>query len=187
MSLAIQRDRAALLIVDIQERLAAAMEPEKLAVVESNVAVLIEVARRFSIPMVVSEQYPKGLGKTRTPIADAIAKGGEVHRFEKIEFGVCDAPPFSALWDDMGRDQWIVTGMEAHVCVYQSVRQLAERGASVHVPGDAVLSRTPENLGVGLSLCERAGAVVTSTETVAFDALKRAGSEDFKAISRLIR
>jgi hypothetical protein len=73
------------------------------------------------------------------------------------------------------------------VCVWQTVRGLLAWGASVHVPGDAVISRSNANLRVGLALCERAGAVVTSTETVAFDALVRAGSDDFKAISRLVR
>ncbi|HET6612870.1 MAG TPA: isochorismatase family protein [Kofleriaceae bacterium] len=185
--LAIDRTRAALLVIDIQDRLAAAMDPAALGEIEKNTATLIEVARRFAIPVVVSEQYPRGLGHTRAAIAAALAAGGDVSTLEKVEFGVCEAPGFSALADDLGRDQWIVTGMETHVCVYQSVRQLAQRGAGVFVVGDAVLSRAPANRAVGLALCERAGAIVTSTETVAFDVLGRAGGPDFKAISQLIK
>jgi nicotinamidase-related amidase len=109
---------------------------------------------------------------------------------EKLEFSCTDAPAFRGLFDDfahLGRSQWIVVGMEAHVCVWQTARGLLSWGARVQVPGDAVISRSPANLRVGLGLIERAGGVVTSTEAVAFDALVRASGDDFKAISRLVR
>jgi nicotinamidase-related amidase len=77
--------------------------------------------------------------------------------------------------------------METHVCVYQTVRDLVARGAAVHVPADAVISRTRENRAVGLELCTRAGGVVTSTEVVVFDALGKAGTDAFRALSRLVR
>jgi len=187
-ALALDPARAALLVVDIQERLAAAMPAEARARAERNVAVLVEAARRFALPVVVSEQYPRGLGPTTAAVAEALAPlGGQALRFEKIEFGVCDAAGFAPIWNQLRRDQWIVTGMEAHVCVYQSVRQLLDRGAAVHVPIDAVVSRTRSNRRVGLSLIERAGAVPTSTEVVVFDLLRRAGTDDFKALSKLIK
>lgn len=186
--LRIEPGRAALLVVDIQERLAVAMPPEDLWVCERNVGILLEMARRLGIPIVVSEQYPKGLGPTVKGVADAIAQAGEkVHRFEKVEFGCAEAPAFEPIWRELRRDQWIVCGMEAHVCVYQTARGLLERGATVQVPRDAVTSRTAENRQVGLALIERAGGVVTATETVVFDALRRAGTEDFKALSKLIK
>ncbi len=186
--LTLRPERAALLIVDIQERLVAAM-PDKVAQqVERNVTILCELARRFHMPVVVSEQYPKGLGPTRAPIEEALASLGPlVHRLEKIEFSVCNAADFGAVRADVSRDQWIVTGMECHVCVYQTVRQLVATGASVHVPEDAVCSRTKANWNVGLDLMRRAGAVVTATEVLVFDALGKAGGDDFKALSRLIR
>jgi nicotinamidase-related amidase len=81
----------------------------------------------------------------------------------------------------------IVVGMEAHVCVYQTVRDLANRGFEVHVPIDAVISRREEDRATGIALCERSGAVPTTTETVVFDWLQRAGTETFRAISRLVR
>jgi nicotinamidase-related amidase len=188
--LAIAPRRAVLLVIDIQERLAPAMPPEAYARLERNVAVLIEAAKRFGIPVVASEQYPKGLGATCAPIAQALGDGATTHRFEKLEFSVCDAEPFGPLYTSLkaaGRDTWIVTGMEAHVCVWQSVRGLRTRGAAVHVVADAVCSRTDDNRRIGLGLAERAGAAITSTEVVAFDLLGKAGGDDFKAISKLVK
>lgn len=188
-TLAMDRGRAVLLIVDYQERLCAAMPGEIHAQGQRNVRILIDMARRLGVPVVVSQQYPKGLGPTIQAIEEALAQAGEVHRFDKVEFSVCQAPEFANVTQVLGkeRDQWIVTGMETHVCVYQSVRALVEEGASVHVPCDAVLSRTKANWRVGLGLIERAGGIITSTETVVFDALGRAGGDDFKALSQLIK
>jgi nicotinamidase-related amidase len=189
VTMQVERGRAALLIIDVQERLAAAMPDEAMAVMIRNLGVLIEAARRFALPVVVTEQYPRGLGPTVAPIAEALAAlpGDQVHRFDKLEFSACAAPDFSPLASRLGRDQWIVTGMETHVCVYQTARQLRERGEAVHLVRDAVISRTADNRETGLGLIERTGAVPTATEVVVFDLLQRAGTDDFKALSRLIR
>lgn len=187
-ALRLERERAVLLVVDVQERLAAAMAPDDLARVTRNVAVLAEAARRFGIPLVLSEQYPRGLGPTVAAVAAAADAHGAVHRLEKLEFGVCEAAGFAAIDDALaGRDQWIVTGMETHVCVYQSARELVRLGKRVHVPEDAVISRSRDNWRVGLDLMGRAGAVPTATETVVFDLLRVAGTDDFKALSKLIK
>ncbi len=182
--------RSVLVVIDVQDRLAAAMATRDQ--VERNVVVLCEAARRFGVPVVVSEQYPKGLGPTTAGVAAAVeAVGGGVHRLEKLEFSVCDAAGFGPLVVSggplAGRDQWIVTGMETHVCVWQTVRGLRGRGASVHVVSDAVASRAEASWRIGLDLAAAAGAVVTSTETVVFDLLQRAGGDDFKALSKLIK
>jgi len=189
MNLAVDPSRAALLIIDVQERLAAAMPPEGMAALTRNLLVLCEAARRFGLPVVASQQYPRGLGATVAPVEEALAAlpPEQVHRFDKVEFSACAAPAAAALWSRLARDTWITTGMEAHVCVYQTVRQLRDEGASVHVVRDAVLSRTADNLATGLGLIERTGAVVTSTEVVVFDLLQKAGTDDFKALSKLIR
>jgi nicotinamidase-related amidase len=180
--------RAALLIVDVQDRLAAAMSAASLERVERNIGILCEAARRYEIPVVVSQQYPRGLGETREPIRKALEPlGTRVHWFDKLEFSAARAEPFGPLSDRIARSQWIVTGMECHVCVYQTVRDLCGRGAVVHVPGDAVISRHDDNWRVGIDLMKRAGAIVTSTEVIVFDLLGRAGSDDFKALSRLVR
>ncbi len=182
----IETDRAALLIVDFQERLAAAMAPDVVVSCERNIVLLIELARRRAIPIVVSEQYPKGLGPTVAPIAKAL-EGLTVERIEKMAFSCVAAPGFTELYRRIGRTQWIVTGMETHVCMYQTARDLVVLGAEVHVPADTVSSRVPANVKVGLQLIERAGAIITATEALIFDALGTAGTEDFRAMAKLVK
>jgi nicotinamidase-related amidase len=183
----LSRDRTVLLVVDIQERLAAVMPEDTRAAVVRNTCVLIEAAKRFGLPIVVSQQYPKGLGTTVSSIEDGLRDAANVHRFDKLEFSAAATPELSALVPVLRRDQWLVTGMEAHVCVYQTVRGLVERGYQAHVVADAVSSRTEENWQIGLNLAERAGGIITSTEVCVFDLLGRAGTEDFKTLSKLIK
>jgi nicotinamidase-related amidase len=194
-ALSLSRRRAALLVVDIQDRLVPAMPEQVAGRVVRNTSILIDAAARLGLPIVVSQQYPRGLGPTLPAIEDALraalgaaaAGGAALHRFDKLEFSAAAAPAFAALAPRLGRDQWIVTGMEAHVCVYQSARDLALRGMAVHVAADAVCSRTKANWRLGLALAERAGAIATSTEICVFDLLGRAGSDEFRALSKAIR
>jgi nicotinamidase-related amidase len=185
-ALKLEAARAAVLVVDVQERLAAAMPPADVERVERNVRILIELGRRLALPVVVSEQYPKGLGPTLPSIL-AAATAAAATRFEKLAFGCTEHDAFRAIYERIGRPQWIVAGMEAHICVYQTARGLAAWGAAVHVPDDAVASRADDRRRVGLALCERAGAIRTTTETVVFDLLGRAGTDDFRALSRMVR
>jgi nicotinamidase-related amidase len=152
-----------------------------------NVAVLIETARRMWLPIVVSQQYPRGLGATVPAIEDALRDAPTLHRFDKMQFSAADTPDFSALAPKLGRDQWIVTGMEAHVCVYQTARDLVDHGFAVHVAADGVVSRRDDHREIGLELCREAGAVISCSETVVFDWLVRAGGETFKRVSALVR
>ena len=191
-TLALSRRRAALFVVDLQERLVPAMPEEVVAQIVRNASILIDAAARLGLPIVVSQQYPRGLGATVPAIEQALdqaraAGGAAIHRFDKLEFSAAAAPAFAALAPRLGRDQWIVTGMEAHVCVYQTARDLVARGGAVHVVADAVCSRTKANWRIGLGLAERAGAVVTSTEVCVFDLLGRAGSDEFRALSKAIK
>jgi nicotinamidase-related amidase len=181
---ALDPKRAALLVVDIQEKLVPAMPEEVAQKVIKNTAILIDAAARLGMPVVVSQQYPKGLGATVAAIEDALAtsKPAVLHRFDKTEFSAAAAEGFPKL----KRDQWIVTGMEAHVCVYQTARDLAAR-AAVHVPIDAICSRTKANWRIGCGLIERYGAIPTSTEVCVFDLLGRAGTDEFKALSKAIK
>ena len=174
-----------LLCVDVQERLCAAMPKEALAQLVQNASRLLRGAQILGIPVVVSEQYRRGLGGTIPELASLIPAGSS--NLEKLEFSAWAAPALAAAIAETGRSQIIVIGMETHICVYQTVRDLAHVGYKVHIPHDAVCSRHPENARVGLVLAERAGGVVTSTETVLFDWLHRAGSAEFKAISALVR
>lgn len=179
------RARTALLVIDVQDRLTAAMAPEIAARVIANAQILVETATRLALPIVVTQQYPKGLGITVGALAERI--GPAAHRFDKTVFSAARAPEFAALAPTLRRDQWIVVGMEAHVCVYQTARDLVAFGHQVHVPIDAVCSRSKANWRVGVDLIARAGAVASSTEVCVFDLLGAAGSDDFKALSRLIK
>lgn len=192
------RARAALLVVDIQERLVPAMPPEIGAQVIKNTAILVGAAARLGVPIVVSQQYPKGLGQTVPEVAAALAAaeadhGAAVYRFDKVEFSAAAAeafqvlPPAAKLGAMMTREQWLVCGMETHVCVYQTVRDLVGPACAVHVVADAVASRTQANWRMGLHLCREVGAMVTSTEVCVFDLLGQAGTDEFKALSKLIK
>ena len=189
--------RACLLVVDIQERLIPAMPPEIAAQVIKNTQILINAMAHFCLPIVVSQQYPKGLGPTVPPIAEALAAaeaaGSAVYRFDKVHFSAAAAPEFAELPPAikqgalMEREQWLVCGMETHVCVYQTVRDLVGPACAVHVVADAVCSRTKANWKIGLELARETGARVTSTEVIVFDLLGQAGTDSFKALSRTIR
>lgn len=186
MIVGLSRSRAALLVVDIQDRLLPAMPESTLADVLRNTQILIAAADRLGLPIVVSQQYPRGLGPTAKPIEDALAPARQVHRFDKLTFSAA-AAEFAAFAATLGRDQWIVCGMETHVCVYQTARDLVARGWAAHVCADAVCSRTGMNWELGLRLMERAGAIITSTEACVFDLLGCAGSDEFRALSKVIK
>ena len=183
----LDRRRAALLVVDIQDRLLPVMPDDALAEVLRNTAILIAASAQLGLPIVVSQQYPRGLGATARSVEDALAQARGVHRFDKLEFSAAAAPAFAALAPGLARDQWIVCGMETHVCVYQTARDLVARGWDVQVCADAVCSRTAANRELGLGLMARAGAIVTATEACVFDLLGRAGSDEFRALSRVIK
>lgn len=178
-------ERSALAIIDIQERLAAAMPAEERARCVKNAAILAEAAGLLGVPVIVSEQYPKGLGHTVEPIRAKLPEDAQV--VEKVEFDASANTDFSTRLDALGRSEIIVAGMEAHICVFQTARGLAARGKTVHVAYDATCSRLVEHRDAARELWAAAGAVPTITETVLFDWLGRAGGDAFKAISKLIR
>ena len=181
------RNRAALLVVDIQDKLLPAMPDDIVAELIKNTKILIESAQRLGLPVVVSQQYPRGLGLTHQAVHDALASVDTVHRFDKLLFSAAATPQFAELAPKLGRDQWIVCGMETHVCVYQTARDLVARGYATHVCADAVCSRARLNWEIGLDLMRKAGAIVTSTEVCVFDLLHAAGTEEFKALSKVIK
>jgi len=183
----LSRSRAALLVVDIQDRLLPVMPTDDAARVLRNTALLIQAADQLGLPIVVSQQYPRGLGPTVAAVETALAAAKQVHRFDKLEFSTAAAPAFGPLASSLGRDQWIVCGMETHVCVYQTARDLVARGWAAHVCADTVCSRTPLNWELGLRLMQQAGAVITSAEACVFDLLGRAGSDEFRTLARALR
>ena len=182
-ALALDRSDAFLLVVDVQERLCTAMPKERLAELEKNARVLMRAAKRLELPIVATEQYPKGLGPTLPSLRELLPADA----MSKMEFSCGASKPIARHILDTGRKQAIVAGMEAHVCVFQTVRDLLRGGFSVFVVEDAVMSRTEANRAVGLNLCEKAGATLTSTETVLFDLLGVAGTPEFKELTALIK
>lgn len=175
------RDSAALLVIDIQERLCAAMEEQALARVVNRATAAIQGAKALGIPVVLTEQYPKGLGPTLKAVKDA-AQG--VTPVEKVEFSAW----LPAVREQLtGRSQVLVVGMEAHVCVYQTTRDLVAAGLTAFVAEDGIISRTETDRAAGVRLCERAGAVITTVEAALFDALGKAGSPEFKAVSNAVK
>lgn len=179
-------DQTCLLVVDVQERLASAMPEARLAGLLKNAGILLDAAELLGVNVIASEQYPKGLGPTVVPIAERLAKRGVVP-IDKLTFDAASEPRVARALAAASPRAVVVIGMEAHVCVFQTARELARRGYAAYVVEDAVSSRTEENRATGLALAERAGALRTTTETVVFDWLERAGSDAFKAISKLVR
>jgi nicotinamidase-related amidase len=170
----LNRQRAALVVVDVQE----SFRPyASFAGVASGCAKLVEAARILELPALVSEQYPKGLGHTAPEVGIT-----DEPRIEKTVFSAVRADGF----DLDGRDQAIVCGIETHVCVSQTVHDLLARGIEVHVPADAVGSRHPIDYERGLERMERAGAIVSTVEAALFELLERAGTPEFKAVQKLI-
>ena len=170
----LRRDRAALVVVDVQE----GFRPyESFAGVAASCAKLLAAARVLDVPALISEQYPKGLGHSAPELGLE-----DEPRIEKTVFSAVRADGF----DLHERDQVVVCGIEAHVCVSQTVHDLLDRGVEVHVPADAVGSRHRIDYDRGLERLERAGAVVGTVEGSLFELLERAGTPEFKAIQKLI-
>ncbi|MFQ5915174.1 MAG: isochorismatase family protein [Nitrospinota bacterium] len=177
-------EKTAMVVVDMQERLLAAMPEYARDRAVKNVGILLSLASRVGFSTVATEQYPKGLGHTVPEIRRAISG---VQPLEKNSFSCCGASGFLDRLPAEKTRHVLVTGCETHVCVFQTVCDLLDSGFDVHVPSDAVCSRTESNWETGLRLMGKAGAVITSTETVVFDVLRVAGTEDFKFMSRLLK
>jgi nicotinamidase-related amidase len=179
--LKLDRGRAALAVIDVQEAFRpAVLDFDRVA---ANIGVLVQGARVLGLPVLVTEQYPTGLGETVPEVAQHL---DGVERLEKTSFSAVGADGFQAALPDM-RDQVLLCGIEAHVCVNQTAEDLLGAGHEVHVVGDAVTSRTAENRDLGLRKMERSGAVLTSVETALFELLREAGTPEFKEIQRLIK
>lgn len=177
----LDRDKTVLLVIDIQERLVPVMKYGGKVIKNTNI--LLTIADTLRLPIIVTEQYSKGLGKT---VPEVAAKLNNAVTYEKITFSGCNPEVLSAL-NQTGRKKVLITGMETHVCVLQTVRDLLGLGYQVFVARDAVCSRSKDNYRNALSLMAAMGAVITNTETVFFDLMKEAGTPQFKELSQLIK
>jgi nicotinamidase-related amidase len=178
-------DSSALLVIDVQERLASAMPGDVGVRVVRNTSILLHCAREFNLPVLASEQYPRGLGHTVPEVNNLLPE--TTRPVEKVAFSCCSVPEFQPLLDGLDGRGVILCGIEAHVCVLQTALDLLQSGRRVYVAADAVASRAKQNWRFGLDLMRRAGAVIGSTEMFAFSLLGSAGSEQFKRISQLVK
>ncbi len=177
--------RAVLVVVDVQERLAAAIPGALFEPMIANVRLLLEGAQATGIPVFCSEQYPEGLGRTIAPVADRLPE--TVTTLEKTCFSCASAEGFNAALEATGRRQVVVCGMETHVCVLATAFDLAARGYEVFVVEDATSARSAVLHANGIARVRHAGVVVTCAESVVFEWLRDAQHPAFKRISTLIK
>ncbi|MBN1141318.1 MAG: isochorismatase family protein [Deltaproteobacteria bacterium] len=182
----LNREQAVLVVIDVQERLVAAIDQALYERARRNVGIAIEAVDILGLPILVTEQYPKGLGRTVAHVLAALA-GKQYELIEKIAFSCAREERFLSALTKTGRGQVILTGMECHVCVYQTALDLLNAGFEVFVPEDAVSSRHPSDHQGGIAAMRDAGVRVVPTETAVFQLLKAAGTPEFKKISSLLR
>ena len=182
----LQRDRSALVVIDMQERLMPAIADAD--AVTRAAGILIEASRQLEVPVVVTEQYPKGLGPTVDAIASRLPNGAAV--VEKMTFSAARNFDFASRIDELraaGRDHIVLCGVESHVCVMQTAADLGAEGCIVHIVADACSSRAPASKEAALARFGALGISRVTTEMVLFEWLEAAGTPEFKAVSRLVK
>jgi len=176
-------DDTALMLIDYQEKLAQVMhERESL---QQKMVQLVKGMQLLQIPIVWLEQYPKGLGRTVQNVKHLLDSKQEA--VSKMEFSVCDSSNVQAKLDELGKDTYLIAGIEAHICVYQTVQQLIEQGKHVEYIQDAISSRTAENKQIAMQKMNLLGAYPSSVEMALFELIKTAEHMKFKDISQLIK
>ena len=178
------KEMAVLVAIDFQEAQTRIMPPGIGKILIQNLKILIAFARQLKIPILATEQYPKGLGRT---IAEIREEFGGIIPIEKVSFSCCGVTAFNRQLEELERTQIILTGIEAHICVLQTAIDLIQRNYEVHVVADAVGSRKKLDWETGLKWMEKKGAMISTTEIIAFQLLKEAGTEDFKKLSKLLK
>ncbi|MDA0336668.1 MAG: hydrolase [bacterium] len=169
-------------LIDVQGKLAELMYDKQQ--LYRQLLILLRGARILKIPILWLEQYPQGLGPTVPEIAAVL---GDLEPIDKTSFSACGSPRFQQALLDSGRKSVVVAGIESHVCVYQTARDLLTEGYRVEVVADAVSSRSVDNRHAGLQRMAHLGAGMMSTEMLLFEWLRESGSAEFKEISRLVR
>lgn len=178
--LTLNNEEALLLVIDVQERINGVMVSDAHA---ARIELLMEVAKLLQVPMIVTEQYPKGLGSTIGELAQQM----DGNALEKDSFSCAREPEVLEAIRATGSRQVLVTGIEAHVCVLQTSLDLLEAGFNVHVPHDAVNSRRAADRDWALQRMMAAGAVISSTESALFELLGRCDTPQFKTVAKLLK
>jgi nicotinamidase-related amidase len=175
-------DNTVLVVIDFQERLFPVMHDKERLL--RNAVKLIKGIKVLEIPIILTEQYPKGLGSTLPEIKGLLP---DVKPIEKVCFNCCDNEAFGKSLESLKRQQVLITGIEAHICVYQTATALARAGYEVQVVSDGVSSREPENKVAALFRMRAAGISPTTTEMALFELLRVAQGDKFKQISNIVK
>ena len=178
----LSKENTLLLVIDIQEKIFQKMNEQ--VETEANILRLIEGSKVLDIPIVWTEQYPKGLGRTIKSVRNAL-QGHEV--LKKITFSCLDESKIRNKIESYKKKQILICGIETHVCVYQTAIDLMERNFEVHIVSDTVMSRKDLNYHIALDKLRDMGAQITSMEMALFELQKVAKGDTFKAISEIIK
>ena len=152
--------------------------------VTENILRLLHLSNLYNLPLVLTEQYPKWLGSTLSELKEVLTSYDPI---EKLHFNCCDVDTFNTRLESEDLTNIILMGVETHICIFMTCISLLEKGYKIHVPQDAVDSRTDENWRVGLELMREAGALITSTETIIYQILNKAGTKEFKEMLKRIK
>lgn len=180
----LKSDDTALLVIDIQEKLFSAMIPEVQALLVKNAGMLIEISKLLRIPIIVTEQYRKGLGPT---ISELKGKVDGSEAFDKLFFDCTKDPRILNEIEKCGRKNIILTGIESHICIFQTSVSLCGMGLNVAIASDAVGSRKKHDWKMSLGAMSQAGALIYPAETISFMLLEKSGTEEFRKASHLFR
>lgn len=180
-----QAEQSCLIVIDVQERLAKAIPGKVLGRLVRNVQILVQAAQTLSIPIIVSEQYPSGLGKTLPDIERLLPS--DAVRVEKTCFSLARAEEAVKALEETRRKQCVIAGMEAHVCILQSAFELRAAGYQAFVAADATCSRLREGYENALSRLLCGGVPTVETESTLFEWLRDASHPQFKALQALVK
>jgi len=184
-SLLCNENESVLVIIDVQERLSTAIPEKVLKKISEKINLLSQAAALLNIPVMVSEQYPKGLGSTLSNITSSLPDNVLVK--EKTCFSCASNPDFVTTLEALNKKQVILVGMEAHICVTQTALEFQSGNYQVFISEDAVCSRTKHNYKNALQRMLQAGCVITNSESICFEWLRDAKHSQFKEISNLIK
>ena len=177
-------ENSCLMIVDIQKKLSAVMPEKVINRLKSNADVLLTAADRLNIPVIVTMQYPKGLGDVENFVKDKLNEKSKC--FEKTSFSCLGAEGLPEHLEKLNKKQIIMIGLESHICVLQSAIELTEKGYDVFVVSDAIASRKLTSYETSLTRLEQANIWLLNTESVLFEWLRNASHPEFKSLSKLI-
>lgn len=180
-------EEALFVIIDVQDGLVRAMDSHHLKHLINQVALFMALAQEESLPVILTEQYPRGLGATIEPIQKLLANLTCLQRFEKVAFSCCGDHQIHQAIQASGKKKIVLLGMEAHVCVYLTALDLRQQGYDVFVVQDGVISQSQEHYQNALELYQQIGCVVANGQTLLFQMLQQAGTPQFKKISKMLK